>query len=92
MTAVVLVGDFPSTGILQATVAQRVSTGGPDDGGPPAFIDQMAHAIRQRGTVLVLYPAWKKTGAQRWSAWRDRRCSPTASPDWRWTSRRSRCR
>ncbi|URN06460.1 hypothetical protein LUW74_26135 [Actinomadura madurae] len=65
MTAVVLVGDFPSTGILQATVAQRVSTGGPDDGGPPAFIDQMAHAIRQRGAVLVLYPAWKKTGAQR---------------------------
>ncbi|MCP9966974.1 hypothetical protein LUX57_19135 [Actinomadura madurae] len=42
-----------------------MSTGGPDDGGPPAFIDQMAHAIRQRGTVLVLYPAWKKTGAQR---------------------------
>jgi hypothetical protein len=65
VTAVVLVGDFPSTGILQATVAQRVGVGGPDDGGPPVFIDHMAYAIRQRGAVLVLYPAWKRGGAQR---------------------------
>ncbi|MEU8122772.1 hypothetical protein AB0C21_29015 [Spirillospora sp. NPDC049024] len=65
MTAVVLVGDFPSTGILQATVAQRVVAEGPGGEGAPAFIDHMAHALRQRGAVLVLYPAWKKGRAER---------------------------
>lgn len=65
MTAVVLVGDFPSTGVLQATVAQRVAVKGPNDEAAPAFVDHMAHALRQRGAVLVLYPAWKRDRAQR---------------------------
>ncbi|MEU4827538.1 hypothetical protein AB0H37_37230 [Actinomadura sp. NPDC023710] len=65
MTAVVLVGDFPSTGILQAAVAQRVAVEGPGDEAAPAFVDHMAHALRQRGAVLVLYPAWKRGRAQR---------------------------
>ncbi|MEV3919644.1 hypothetical protein [Actinomadura coerulea] len=65
MTAVVLVGDFPSTGVLQATVAQRVAVKGPGDEAAPAFVDHMAHALRQRGAVLVLCPAWKRNRAQR---------------------------
>ncbi|MFI6753077.1 hypothetical protein ACIBI3_43395 [Actinomadura luteofluorescens] len=65
MTAVVLVGDFPSTGILRATVAQRVSVEGRGDEAAPAFVDHMAHALRRRGAVLVLYPAWKSRRAQR---------------------------
>ncbi|MGC4959553.1 hypothetical protein ACLQ2P_40690 [Actinomadura citrea] len=65
VTAVVLVGDFPSTGILQAAVAQRVAVEGPGDEAAPAFVDHMAHALRQRGAVLVLYPAWKRGRAQR---------------------------
>ncbi|MGP4023800.1 hypothetical protein [Actinomadura sp. 3N407] len=64
MTAVVLAGDFPSTGILQATEAQRIGLGG---GGevPPAFIDHMAYALGRREAVLVIYPSWKGAEAHR---------------------------
>ncbi|MEU9839074.1 hypothetical protein AB0C69_07605 [Actinomadura sp. NPDC048032] len=65
MTAVVLVGDFPSTGVLQATVAQRVAVEGHGDEAAPAFVDHMEYALRRRGAVLVLYPAWKRSRAQR---------------------------
>ncbi|TDE12161.1 hypothetical protein, partial [Actinomadura sp. 6K520] len=64
MTAVVLAGDFPSTGILQATVAQRVGLGGGDDA-CAAFIDHVAYALGQRGAVLVVYPSWKGERARR---------------------------
>ncbi|MFG2085562.1 MULTISPECIES: hypothetical protein [unclassified Spirillospora] len=64
MTAVVLAGDFPSTGILQATEAQRFGLGGGGDV-PPAFIDHMAYALGHRDAVLVIYPSWKGAEARR---------------------------
>ncbi|MFI0483677.1 CpaE family protein [Actinomadura sp. 9N215] len=54
MTAVVLAGDFPSTGILKPAAAQRTG-----DDSPPAFIDLMAYALGRRPAVLVVYPSWK---------------------------------
>ncbi|TDB93169.1 hypothetical protein, partial [Actinomadura sp. 7K534] len=64
MTAVVLAGDFPSTGILQATVAYRVGLDGGDEA-CAAFIDHVAYALGQRGAVLVVYPSWKGERARR---------------------------
>lgn len=64
MTAVVLVGDFPSTGILRTTVAQRLVLDGSEDTAP-TFIAQMEYALRQRGAVLVIYPEWKGARTRR---------------------------
>lgn len=58
MTAVVLAGDFPSTGIIRATAAQRFGVDGGEET-PLAFIDHVGNALRQKGAVLVVYPAWK---------------------------------
>ncbi|MQY03862.1 hypothetical protein [Actinomadura macrotermitis] len=58
MTAVVIVGDLPSTGIIPNPVALRIA----DSGTPEAslaFLDLMAHALRERGAAVVLYPAWQ---------------------------------
>ncbi|TDD79589.1 hypothetical protein E1293_22855 [Actinomadura darangshiensis] len=65
MTAVVLAGDFPSTGILRASVAQRIALDGAGGDTAPAFIDHMARALQTRGAVLVVYPEWKGKGTRR---------------------------
>lgn len=56
MTAVVLVGDLPGTGVIQASMAVRAAVHGRADN--PAFIDLVAHGLRERSAVLVLCPAW----------------------------------
>ncbi|MFF5260661.1 hypothetical protein ACFY4C_17100 [Actinomadura viridis] len=64
MTAVVLVGELPSTGIIPEPVAWRVA----DSAAPEAalaFVDQMAHALRRYGAALVVYPAWRSESAVR---------------------------
>ncbi|GAA3944412.1 hypothetical protein GCM10023085_28040 [Actinomadura viridis] len=64
MTAVVLVGELPSTGIIPEPVAWRVA----DSAAPEAalaFVDQMAHALRRHGAALVVYPAWRSEAAVR---------------------------
>ena len=61
MTAVVLVGDLPGTGVIQASMAVRATVPGSAD--HPAFIDLMAHAVRERSAVLVLCPAWQSAEA-----------------------------
>ncbi|MFB4312843.1 hypothetical protein [Actinomadura sp. 21ATH] len=64
MTAVVLVGELPSTGIIPEPVAWRVA----DSAVPEAtlaFVQQTAGALRQDGAVLVIYPAWRPQAAVR---------------------------
>src|SRR5918999_4840078 len=61
VTAVVLVGDLPGTGVIQASMAVRATVPGSAD--HPAFIDLMAHAVRERSAVLVLCPAWQSAEA-----------------------------
>ncbi|MGI5167402.1 hypothetical protein ACQEU3_23945 [Spirillospora sp. CA-253888] len=63
MTAVVLVGDLPTTNVIP-TPTVRV----PDSAAPDAlalFLDHTAEALRQRGAVLMLYPAWRSAEAVR---------------------------
>ncbi|MFI0351591.1 hypothetical protein [Actinomadura sp. 9N407] len=64
MTAVVLVGELPSTGIIPEPVAWRVA----DSAAPEAtlaFVQQTAGALQQHGAVLVIYPAWRPQAAVR---------------------------
>lgn len=57
VTAVVLVGDFPDTGIIRATPAQRVPLSGVSDF--PAFLDLVAYGLRERQAIVVLCPSWR---------------------------------
>ncbi|WP_067830963.1 hypothetical protein [Actinomadura kijaniata] len=58
MTAIVIVGDFPGTGIISKTLAPRIGES-TDAASSLAFLDQMTHALHQRGAVLILHPSWR---------------------------------
>jgi hypothetical protein len=61
MTAVVLVGDLPGTGVLQSSMAVRAPVRSRAD--YPAFIDLVGHGLRERSAVLVLCAAWRSAEA-----------------------------
>lgn len=61
MTAVVLMGDVPSTGFLRSTAATRVGAAGAD--GDVALIDVLAQRLADHPAVLALCPAWRATRA-----------------------------
>ncbi|NEA25430.1 hypothetical protein [Actinomadura bangladeshensis] len=63
MTAVMLVGDLPATGVLRQVGAIRVTT--PSADAAPLFVDQVIRALRTHGAVVVLYPSWKADPAVR---------------------------
>ncbi|MFI6517195.1 hypothetical protein ACIBF1_16695 [Spirillospora sp. NPDC050679] len=64
MSAVILLGGFPATGVMKQITAQRVDP--PSDAqAAPLFIDAVAAALRDRGAVLVLYPSWRAKQAER---------------------------
>lgn len=59
MTAVLLIGDVPSTGYVAGAAAERVQLGGE----PPAlpfsiYLELLEHRIAERRSVVVLYPSW----------------------------------
>ncbi|MFC0037867.1 hypothetical protein [Actinomadura rayongensis] len=58
MTGVVLVGDVPSSGILEANTALRFDPP-PGVDAPTAFIDLMAAEVGRAGAAVVLLPAWR---------------------------------
>ncbi|MBW8484948.1 hypothetical protein [Actinomadura parmotrematis] len=64
MTAVLLLGDFPSTGVLGAAPAQRVTLPA-EARGAPTFLDLVAAELDTRAAVLVLYPSWRPAEAGR---------------------------
>ncbi|WP_067476953.1 hypothetical protein [Actinomadura hibisca] len=64
MSAVILLGDFPATGVMKQIVARRVDPPA-DAQAAPMFIDAVAAALRERGAVLVLYPSWRAKQAER---------------------------
>jgi len=64
VTAVMLLGDLPSTGLLGAAAAQRLDVHAASEG-LPWLIDRMAHALRGHGAVLVVYPSWEAEAARR---------------------------
>ncbi|GAA2421274.1 hypothetical protein GCM10010191_35840 [Actinomadura vinacea] len=62
MTAVLLVGDLPNTGIIPDQVAPRIA----DSATPEAalaFVDGMAADLRRHGAALVVCPAWRSDSA-----------------------------
>ena len=61
MTAVVLAGDLPGTGVLPAAMIVRRAVDSRAD--IPAFIDLVAHGVQERSAVLVLCPAWQSPEA-----------------------------
>ncbi|GAA1561810.1 hypothetical protein GCM10009678_50870 [Actinomadura kijaniata] len=62
MTAIVIVGDFPGTGIISKSLAPRIGETA-DAASSLAFLDQMTYALQQRGAVLVLHPSWRSDAA-----------------------------
>ncbi|WP_018655771.1 hypothetical protein [Actinomadura flavalba] len=57
MTTVMLLGEFPATGLLGATTATRAPAAA--GSGPAAdFIETVASALGRRGAVVVVRPAW----------------------------------
>ncbi|RFU41923.1 hypothetical protein DZF91_09300 [Actinomadura logoneensis] len=57
MSAVLLMGDLPSTGMLGAAAAVRLQPP-PGPEGEAQFIDVVRDALAHRPAVLVVYPAW----------------------------------
>ncbi|MGK5554989.1 hypothetical protein ACSNOI_25555 [Actinomadura kijaniata] len=64
MSAVILLGDFPATGVTRQIAAQRVDPK-PEPQATSLFIDVVAAALRERGAVLVLYPSWRAKESER---------------------------
>ncbi|POM25065.1 hypothetical protein BTM25_37070 [Actinomadura rubteroloni] len=64
MTEIVLVGNVPSSGILQADTAVRFDPP-PDADAPAAFIDLMAAALARTDAVVVVHAAWRADEAAR---------------------------
>lgn len=64
MSAVLLLGDLPSTGMLGASAAVRLE---PPAGaeGEALFIDVVRDALAHRPAVLAVYPAWAPERAER---------------------------
>ena len=60
MTAVLVMGDLPSTGVLGAAAAERIR---PSPEGPAiqesVFLDIVQARLREHGAVVVVYPAWR---------------------------------
>ncbi|MFC7732197.1 hypothetical protein [Actinomadura keratinilytica] len=56
MTAVVLLGDVPSTQVIQGVSAARLPVADTPEG-LLAFVDQVTHLLSRSGAVVAVYPA-----------------------------------
>ncbi|MGH3390408.1 MAG: hypothetical protein ACRDOO_16190 [Actinomadura sp.] len=66
MTAVVVLGDIPTAGIIRQASADRVRVDSSlGSAAALEFVTQAAEGLRERTAVLALYPAWRSVEASR---------------------------
>jgi hypothetical protein len=64
MTAVLVLADIPSAGVIREVQADRLTLPASATSAESlACVDHMAHGLREREAVIALYPAWRPGAA-----------------------------